>query len=95
MLIIDRDLQKGQATAEDFYDMMDDPCGIKTLFYVTSQTMVKVNGEVLDPQTDFCEGQVFSFGAQIRVPTGFNDEGEQQFVVERRRVFRLVLRNGG
>ena len=81
MLIIDRDLQKGQATAEDFYDMMDDPCGIKTLFYVTSQTMVKVNGEVLDPQTDFCEGQVFSFGAQIRVPTGFNDEGEQQFVV--------------
>ena len=81
MLIIDRDPQKGQAKAEDFHDMMDDPCGINTLFYVTSQTMVKVNGEVLDPQTDFCEGQVFSFGAQIRVPTGFNDEGEQQFVV--------------
>ncbi len=81
MLIIDRDPNKGAATVADFHDMMDDPCGIKTLFYVTSQTMVKVNGEVLDPQTDFCEGQVFNFGAQIRVPTGFNEVGEQQFIV--------------
>lgn len=56
------------ATAETFNYSLDDPCAISTTFTVTSQTLLKVNGEVVDPTTDFCQGQVFNFSAIMRVP---------------------------
>lgn len=60
--------------AEDFSANIDDACAINTEFYVTAQTLIRVNGEVVDPSTDFCSGQVFNFSTNLRVPTGVNEE---------------------
>lgn len=60
--------------ASDFNYNIDDVCVIKTEFYVTAQTLIRVNGEVVDPSTDFCSGQVFNFSTNLRVPTGVNEE---------------------
>ena len=60
--------------ASDFDYNINEPCVIKTEFYVTAQTLIRVNGEVVDPSTDFCAGQVFNFSTNLRVPTGVNAE---------------------
>lgn len=65
----------GTLDASDFDYNINDACVIKTEFYVTAQTLIRVNGEVVDPSTDFCAGQVFNFSANLRVPTGVNDDG--------------------
>ena len=72
MLIRDND--GTVSTIEDFAQEMNDPCAIHSRFFVTSQTIIKINGEVANPQTDFCVGQAFSFSAQMRVPD-LNDDG--------------------
>lgn len=69
------------ATAEDFAMQIGDPCNIQTSFYVESQTLIKVNGEVVNPSTDFCQGQIFNFSAQLRYPTGVDNEGNQTFEI--------------
>lgn len=61
--------------ADDFASDINDVCAIKTTFYVTTQTLLRVNGEVVDPSTDFCAGQIFNFSANMRVPTGVNPDG--------------------
>lgn len=71
MLIADRDnsLSAGEHTSlADFAEKIGDPCGIQTRFYVQGQTLVKINGEAVDPQTDYCIGQAFNFTVQLRVP---------------------------
>lgn len=60
--------------AKDFSENINDACAINTEFYVTAQTLIRVNGEVVDPSTDFCSGQVFNFSTNLRVPTGVNEE---------------------
>lgn len=68
--------------AEDFAEQLGDACNIETDFYVTSEALLKVNGEVINPSTDFCQGQVFNFSVNMRVPTGVDQEtGEQQYVI--------------
>lgn len=64
----------GTLDASDFDYNINDACVIKTEFYVTAQTLIRVNGEVVDPSTDFCAGQVFNFSANLRVPTDVNEE---------------------
>lgn len=67
---------------QDFAEQIGNPCLITTRFYVESETLVKVNGEVLDPTTDFCAGQVFNFSAQMRYPTGeYDSEGMEIYKV--------------
>lgn len=80
MLILDHASET--ATADDFAAVLYDPCGIRTTFFVESETLLKVNGEVVDPQESFCEGQVFNFTAQVRYPTGeYDAEGQEVFQV--------------
>lgn len=67
MFILDRK-NEGTNTIEDFADFMNDPCAIKSTFYVTAQTLIKINGEVAEPDGDHCLGQTFNFTAQLRVP---------------------------
>ena len=67
MFILDRK-NEGTNTIEDFADFMNDPCAIKSTFYVTAQTLIKINGEVAEPDGDHCLGQAFNFTAQLRVP---------------------------
>lgn len=69
-----------EATVDDFKESIDDDCGIHTSFYVTAQTLLRVNGEVVDPATDFCAGQIFNFSAQLRVPKQ-NEDGSDSYIV--------------
>ena len=80
MLIIDH---VGNTTADinNFAAIMNDKCGIRSEFYVEPQTLMKVNGEVVDPNQDFCEGQIFNFTAQVRVPTGTDSEGNDTYTI--------------
>ena len=75
MLILDGNEDGTVSTFDDFANMMYDPCGIQSPVYVTAQTLVKINGEVVDPQNDLCEGQTFNFTSQMRVPQ-LDDNGE-------------------
>ena len=72
-----------QATAQDFADGINDACAISTPFYVTAQTLLRVNGEVVDPRTDFCAGQIFSFSAQVRIPQSDDDGSESYIIVDK------------
>ena len=74
LLINTHDPSNQTLDASDFNYNIDDACVIKTEFYVTAQNLIRVNGEVVDPSTDFCAGQVFNFSASLRVPTGVNEE---------------------
>lgn len=67
-LMLIRDNEGEKSTVEDFAQDMNNPCAIQSRCYVTSQTLIKINGEVANPQTDFCVGQAFNFSAQMRVP---------------------------
>lgn len=75
LLINTHDPSNQTLGAEDFNYNINDACVIKIEFYVTAQNLIRVNGEVVDPSTDFCAGQVFNFSANLRVPTGVNDDG--------------------
>lgn len=75
MLIVDGKMDGTASTMADFAAMYYDPCGIKSPVYVTSQTLLKINGEIVDPQNDLCEGQTFNFTSQMRVPQ-LDDNGE-------------------
>lgn len=90
MLIVDGKTDGTVNTMADFAAMYYDPCGIKSPVYVTSQTLLKINGEILDPQNDLCEGQTFNFTSQMRVPQLVenpdydpNVEGSEQYIVAR------------
>lgn len=74
MFILDRK-NEGTNTVEDFAAFMNDPCAIKSTFYVTAQTLIKVNGEVAEPDRDYCLGQAFNFTMQLRVPQ-LDENGE-------------------
>lgn len=71
------------ADASDFQESIDDICGINTSFYVTAQTLIRVNGEVVDPSTDFCAGQIFNFSAQLRVPKQEEDGSESYIIIDK------------
>lgn len=75
MLIVDGKTDGTLNTMADFAAMYYDPCGIKSPVYITSQTLLKINGEIVDPQNDLCEGQTFNFTSQMRVPQ-LDDKGE-------------------
>ena len=67
-------------TADDFTGFFDDPCAIKTEFRVTAQTLLRVNGEVVDPGSDFCSGQIFNFSANVRVPVVGDDGATEEYI---------------
>ncbi len=43
---------------EYFVSLLDDECAIRTEFNLTATTIMKINGEMVDPETDYCAGQV-------------------------------------
>lgn len=49
-----------------FIDLLD-RCSITSTFQVESQTIIKINGDILEPGvTDFCAGQVVNFSVQLQ-----------------------------
>lgn len=66
----------GTVDAQWFAQDINSPCAIRTPFMVSAQTLIRVNGQVTVPTSDYCAGQVLNFTAQVRVPTGKKDEAE-------------------
>lgn len=64
----------GTVDANWFAQDIASPCAIRTPFDVSAQTLIRVNGQVTVPTSDYCAGQVLNFTAQVRVPTGDKDE---------------------
>lgn len=64
----------GTVDANWFAQDIASPCAIRTPFDVSAQTLIRVNGQVTVPTSDYCAGQVLNFTAQVRVPTGEKDE---------------------
>lgn len=60
---------RGKLSAQNFTGI-DDPCTIKTEIQVTSQSIITVDGEILDPGDEYCEGQIRNFAVQLQAPTG-------------------------
>ncbi len=79
LMLIQPHIAGSDPVAQDFVQYIGDACAIQSRFYVESEALIKVNGEVIDPSTDFCAGQVFNFSAQMRVPTGVDAEGNETF----------------
>lgn len=71
------------ANATDFAEGINDACSINTPFYVTAQSLLRVNGEIVDPTRDFCAGQIFSFSAQVRVPQSDEDGTESYITIDK------------
>lgn len=57
-------------TADSFKENLLDPCAIVSGFSVTSQDVIKVNGNVLTSDMEFCAGQVVDFSVQMEATTG-------------------------
>lgn len=72
----------GAPELSDFVGVLEDECGMFTSFSVSSTTLVKVNGEIVNPTTDFCAGQIFDFTAQVRVPYVGESGEEEYFSIE-------------
>ncbi len=67
MLIHVRTDDGATVDASTFADFLTD-CAIKTEFRVTGLNLVKVNGNILQPDDKFCAGNIFDFSVDLRVP---------------------------
>ena len=45
-----------------------DPCALVADFKVQGDAIIKVNGEIVTPETEFCRGNVHNFTVDLRVP---------------------------
>ena len=52
------------------FGAINDDCAIQTEVYVNSQSLITVDGEILDPGDEYCEGQIRNFAVQLQAPTG-------------------------
>ncbi len=59
--------------------VVDDSCAIKSEFWVTAETLLKMNGETVKPGTNYCAGQILDFSAQVRIPY-ISKTGEEKYI---------------
>lgn len=64
---------------EAFNGFYNDPCAIKADFHVTGNTTIKIDGEIVTPETEFCKGHVNNFTVELQVPHG--DGGGEMVMV--------------
>lgn len=60
--------------------VVDDSCAIKSDFWVTAETLLKMNGETVKPGTNYCAGQILDFSAQVRIPYISTVTGEEKYI---------------
>lgn len=58
---------------EVFAGFYNNPCAIKADFHVTGNTTIKIDGEIVTPETEFCKGHVNNFTVELQVPRGDGD----------------------
>lgn len=59
---------------EAFDGFYNDACAIKAEFHVTGNTTIKIDGEIVTPETQFCKGHVNNFTVELQVPRGDGDD---------------------
>lgn len=62
-------------TAANFEDI-DTDCAIQSEVYVTSESLITVDGSVVNPSERYCQGQILNFSVDLRAPTGTGGELE-------------------
>ena len=60
--------------------VVDDSCAIRSDFWVTAETLLKMNGETVRPGTNYCAGQILDFSAQVRIPYISTVTGEEKYI---------------
>lgn len=68
MLISPKGIDGIEPKVNDFEDIIDDPCGIMTKFWVTSQNIIKINGQIVTPELEYCVGTDLEFTVNLRIP---------------------------
>ena len=79
MLIRVHDDNNPTALFEELAAVVDDRCAIKSEFWVTAETLLKMNGETVKPGTNYCAGQILDFSAQVRIPY-ISKTGEEKYI---------------
>lgn len=69
-----------KAWTEEFAKVIGDPCAIETRFFVQGQTLVKMDGEIVDPSVDFCQNQKYTMSFQMRIPVLLDEYGNKEYV---------------
>ena len=54
--------------ADVFSGFYGDPCAINADFKVTGDVIIKVDGEIVTPKTEFCRGNVRNFTIDLKIP---------------------------
>ena len=67
--------------ADVFSGFYGEPCAINADFKVTGDVIIKVNGQIVSPETEFCRGNINNFTVELQVPRG-NGTGEMVTVPE-------------
>lgn len=80
MLIHVRTDDGATVNASTFRDFLTD-CAIKTEFRVTGLNLVKVNGNILEPDDEFCAGNIFDFSVDLRVPIVDESGKEEDYLM--------------
>lgn len=68
MLISPEGIDGIAPTTDDFTNIIGQPCGITSEFRITSQNLLKINGEIVSPELAYCEGQELDFTVDLLVP---------------------------
>ena len=69
----------GEESGLAMFAGLEDECAIKSdSFIVTPRNMIRINGEIVDPTLSRCANETYNFTAELRVPTGENNEDGQQ-----------------
>lgn len=68
MLISPEGIDGIAPTTKDFINIIGQPCGITSEFRVTSQNLLKINGEIVSPELAYCEGQKLDFTVDLLMP---------------------------
>lgn len=68
---IEADEETSEITNTDIFTYFyTDPCALVADFKVQGDAIIKVNGEIVTPETEFCRGNVHNFTVDLRVPVG-------------------------
>ena len=59
--------------ADVFSGFYGEPCAINADFKVTGDVIIKIDGEIVTPETEFCKGHVNNFTVELQVPRGDGD----------------------
>lgn len=54
--------------ADVFSDFYGEPCAINADFKVTGDVIIKVDGQIVTPKTEFCRGNINNFTVELQIP---------------------------